>query len=95
MSNENHVGPAPVAGPARPQFFAEPGQDMLWDVVIALTNELSATRARLDAVERLLAERKILAPGTVDGWIPDADAAKARTLEAQAYTQRIFGTLAA
>lgn len=83
-----------AAGPGRPAFFADPSNDMLLDLVFALSNELAATRSRLDAMERIMAERKILEPGVIDTWIPGPEAAAARAVDAQSYTRRVFNTLA-
>jgi hypothetical protein len=83
-----------TAGPERPTFFKDASNDMLLDLVFALSNELAATRSRLDAMERILAERKVIEPGVVDNWVPSPEAAAARAVDAQAYTRRVFHTLA-
>lgn len=87
------VDSVPVAGARPPQFVADPTVERLWDVVAALSAELAATRARLDALERILAGRGAIAPGAVDAWQPSAEAAVARAEELQAYTRRVFGAL--
>lgn len=81
------------AGPARPRFIADAGSEKLWDVVLAMSNELAATRARLDALERVLAERSALPDGAVEAWQPSDVAAAQRVRDLQAYTQRVFETL--
>jgi hypothetical protein len=83
-----------VAGAPGPQFLADPAVERLWDVVAALSTELAATRARLDALERLLAAAGTLAPGAIDAWQPPADAAVARVQDLQDYTRRVFASLA-
>lgn len=83
-----------VEGPQRPRFLADPGDEKLWDVVVALTSELAATRARLDALERVLAERGALPAGAVESWQPSREAGVERTHDLQAYTERVFETLA-
>ncbi|MEQ9109899.1 MAG: hypothetical protein RIF37_10625 [Rhodospirillaceae bacterium] len=77
----------------RPVFMGDPVTDAQWDMIIALTNELGATRARLDALERVLVERQAIPEGVVDAWLPDEEAAVARTLDTQAYIRRVFNTL--
>ncbi len=83
-----------VAGPARPRFLADASNEMLWDVVVALSTELAATRGRLDALERLLAERGTLPPNALDDYRPSPDAGVARVHDMRDYTQRVFGALA-
>jgi hypothetical protein len=83
-----------VEGPPRPRFLADASNEKLWDVVLALSTELAATRSRLDALERVLAERGSLPSGAVDAWQPSRDAGVARVHDMQAYTQRVFETLA-
>lgn len=77
----------------RPVFMGDPANDAVWDLVTALTNELGATRARLDAMERVLAEQKTIQEGVIDNWVPDEKAAKERTEDYQAYIARVFNTL--
>ena len=85
--------PIKAAGPPRPRFIADAGSEKLWDVVLAMSNELAATRARLDALERVLAERGGLPADAVEAWRPSAAAAVERARDLQAYTQRVFETL--
>lgn len=86
--------PPLAAGPPRPRFLADASDEKLWDVVLALTMELAATRARLDALERVLAGRGTLPSGAIDGWQPTSDDGVARAQELQAYMQRVFESLA-
>ena len=92
MSNETPV--LNVEGPPRPRFIADASNEKLWDVVLALSTELAATRSRLDALERVLTEHGSLPAGAVEGWQPSTDAGAARVHDMQAYTQRVFETLA-
>ncbi len=79
----------------RPVFMGDPANDAVWDLVAALTNELGATRARLDALERVLAEQNTIKDGAVDQWAPSAEDAVARTNDYQAYIRRVYNTLVA
>jgi hypothetical protein len=83
----------PVEGLPRPQFLADPAVERLWDVVTALSTELATTRARLDALERILAGQGLIAHGAVDDWQPPAEAAVARVQDMQDYTRRVFASL--
>jgi len=83
-----------VAGPARPRFLQDASNEALWDVVTALSTELAASRARVDALERVLAQHGALPAGAVDAWEPPAVAAVERAQDLQDYTRRVFATLA-
>jgi len=83
-----------VAGPPRPRFLADDGNEQLWNVVVALSTELAATRGRLDALERILAERGSLPAGAIEAWQPSTAAGVERVNDLQDYTSRVFGTLA-
>lgn len=84
----------PVASNApRPRFLADASNEKLWDVVLALSTELAATRARLDALERVLAERGSLPTGALEAWQPTDEAGAERARDLQAYTRRVFETL--
>ena len=89
MSTPNAV-PA-LAGPPRPRFLADASNEKLWDVVVALSTELAATRSRLDALERILAERGSLPPHAIEDWHPSVAAGVERTHDLQDYTRRVFG----
>jgi hypothetical protein len=82
-----------LAGPPRPQFLADASNEKLWNVVVSLSTELAATRARLDALERILAERGALPPDAVETWQPSTAAGVERTQDLQDYTRRVFGAL--
>ena len=77
----------------RPVFLGDPTNDALWDLVTALTNELGATRARLDALERVLAEQNTIDDKAVDRWVPNETDAVERTHDYQAYISRVYNTL--
>ncbi|MEM9531527.1 MAG: hypothetical protein AAGA23_11455 [Pseudomonadota bacterium] len=72
----------------RPRYFDDPATDQLLSIVFSLASELSVTRERLDAVERLLVRSGTLAPDQVDRFQPtDAeqaarDARRAEFMEA-------------
>ena len=77
----------------RPVFFGDAGTDALWDIVSALTIELSAARARIDTLERVLDQQKLIQKAALDQWVPDAAAAQERTHATQEFFGRVYHTL--
>jgi hypothetical protein len=63
----------------RPQYFHDPATDKLLHMVLAMAAELSATRDRLDTVERFLEQHGIASIGQIDCYDPppEVDAARA------------------
>jgi len=88
------AAPAPrlprVAKGRKPQYFADPAVDKLLSITLTLAGELAVTRDRLDAVERLLEQRRILSPADVDAFEPSPVAAKQRDARRAAYLDRIL-----
>jgi hypothetical protein len=82
-----------VAGPARPRFLDGFSDEKLWDVVVALSTELAATRARLDTLERVLTEQHRLPADALEAWQPSVQAGIERTQDLQEYTRRVFGSI--
>lgn len=62
----------------RPEYFADPATDQLMSIVFSLASELSVTRDRLDAMERLLVDSGALTSGQVDQFQPNEDQLKER-----------------
>lgn len=87
------AAPPTAAGPPRPRFLADVSNEKLWDIVLALSTELAATRARLDALERVLAAHGSLPADAVEAWQPSEEVGVARAQDLQAYTQRVFDAL--
>ncbi len=85
--------PKPLARTAKgrkPQYFADPATDKLLSMVLALTQELSVARDRIDTLERLLDRAGVLAAQTVDEYLPTADEAAARATLRAAMLRRVF-----
>jgi hypothetical protein len=67
MSGEAAPAPVPRAPKGvKPQVFSDPAIDKLLAMVIQLTAELSVTRDRLDALERLTVKAGVLAPDALE-----------------------------
>lgn len=74
----------------RPQYFSDPAIDKLLWTTITLAQELAVTRDRLDSVERLLIDRKVLKPGAVDAYVPPPQIEAARDTSRAAFVSRIL-----
>ena len=59
-------------------------------MVLALAEELSVTRERLDALERVLQAKGAIEADAVDEWVPDEVAAEKREARRQAFVARLF-----
>lgn len=81
---------ARVAKGKRPRYFSDPAIDKLHAIVMSLIGELSVTRDRLDALERLLEERGALSRGDLETYQPDPDAEAERQKRREAYIRRVM-----
>jgi len=81
---------ARVAKGHKPQYFSDPAIDKLLSIALTLAGELAVTRDRLDAVERLLEQRRILSPADVDAYVPGPAATEARDARRAAYIDRVL-----
>lgn len=81
---------ARVAKGKRPAYFRDPAVDKLHAIVMTLVAELSVTRDRLDALERLLEQRGHLAQADLDDFKPDEAGEVARRSRREAYIQRVM-----
>lgn len=89
------ASPAPVriarvAKGKKPQYFSDPAIDKLLWMTLTLMEELSVTRDRLDAVETLLEQRRVLKGAEVDAYRPDARASERRNRRRAEYVDRVL-----
>ena len=81
---------ARVAKGKRPKYFSDPATDKLLSMTMTLMEELSVTRERLDALERLLASKQVVARNELEGWTADAEANAERAAARAAYVERMM-----
>lgn len=74
----------------RPDYTGDFATERLMSITLALMAELSVTRERLDTVERLLADEGVLAPGAIDRFVPEPQAAAERGEMTEAYVARVL-----
>lgn len=79
-----------VAKGKRPVYFADPATDKLMAIVLTLVEELSVTRERLDALERVLEAHGDLDRAELDRYRPDAVAKENRDTNRTAYIERVM-----
>ena len=84
-----------IAKGRKPQYFTDPATDKLMWMVLSLAGELSVTRERLDAVERLLEEQNILHRSVIDSFKASDDAQSEREALRQDLVDRLLSVVRA
>ena len=74
----------------KPQYFSDPAIDKLLSIVISMAGELSVTRERLDTVERLLEEKKILTTSEIDRYQPSEEVAAVRARQRAQFIETLL-----
>ena len=82
-----------VAKGARPGFSSSTEIDHLLAIVLALTSEVSVLRERLDAVERIAAERGLFTTNDIDAFKPDASVLEERDQMRAEYLDRVLAII--
>lgn len=75
---------------SRPQYFADPATDRLLAMLLTVVEELSVTRDRLDALERLAERHGLLDRGEIAAYRPDETAADERAARRERYLERLL-----
>lgn len=74
----------------RPIYFENPETDKLLAMVLALAEEVSVLRDRLDTIERLAQIKGLLSAAEIDAYQPDEVAAAEREQQRSAFVARIL-----
>jgi hypothetical protein len=74
----------------RPTFFEDTQLDRFHVMLVALLQEVSVVRDRLDTVERLLDERGVLTRDDIEAYLPDTDAEAERSAERSGLIERVL-----
>lgn len=74
----------------RPDYFDNAAIDRLYSLTLAMAAELSATRERLDTIERLLEAGGTVSREAIENYTPDAAAGRERGEATRAYVARIM-----
>ncbi|MFK7954873.1 MAG: hypothetical protein AB8B96_02165 [Lysobacterales bacterium] len=79
----------------KPQYFQDPATDQLLNLVFSLASELSTTRDRLDALERLLARQDAVSPTAIDQFQPTEKDTVERDHSRQQFMARVMQSVEA
>jgi hypothetical protein len=77
----------------RPTFFDDPSVDHLMTMILELSTELSVVYTRLDTLERVLAEAKLIDRAGLETFEPDAAAEAERAQWRALFLDRLFRTI--
>lgn len=77
----------------RPEFYETPGVDYLMHMVMVLAQELSATRDRLDSIERLSEDGKPATPGNIEAYSPTQLVLEEREARRQKLLENLFSVM--
>ena len=88
------IDPTTLAGTRakgkRPHFFKDRDVERLLNITMALAMEQAVTRQRLDALERVLAQKGLLDLQELARFTPDPEAEAQRTLWMKEYIARVL-----
>lgn len=74
----------------RPQIYGDPVNDTLMSMVLVLASELNVTRDRLDTIERIAADKKLILAEEIDAYQPDQEVLVDREQRRQDFMDRLF-----
>jgi hypothetical protein len=74
----------------RPVFFADRDVERLLNIVMAVAQEVSVLRERLDTVERLLDKKGVVTRADIESFAPTKTEAEERGFATQEYIARIL-----
>lgn len=78
----------------RPEFYDTPGVDYLMHMVLVLAQELSATRDRLDTIERVSEEKALFSVQDLENYKPDQQALESREENRQKFLSNFYSVMA-
>lgn len=93
MSLDPLIAGAARAKGKRPWFFADPDVERVLAIAMSLAMELAVTRQRLDAIERLLEAKGLLARAEIEAFTPDVEAERERQAAMREYLIRVLRIL--
>jgi hypothetical protein len=77
----------------RPHFFDDPSVDHLMTMILELSTELSVVYSRLDTLERVLADARLIDRKALEAYEPDEKAEAERAEWRSLFLDRLFRTI--
>ena len=77
----------------RPQYFEDPAVDKLHLMLMAVMEELSVTRDRMDTIERLIEDKGLFKRNSIDNFKPTPEAEIERTQQRLQYISRVMRSI--
>ncbi|GAB2678898.1 hypothetical protein Q4574_07150 [Aliiglaciecola sp. 3_MG-2023] len=77
----------------RPAFYEAPESDYLMHMVMVLAQELSATRDRLDTLEKLSAQKNQVTAEEIESYTPDQATLEEREARRQVFLGNLFSVM--
>ncbi len=77
----------------RPTFFDDPAVDHLMTMILELSTELSVVYTRLDTLERVLEDAKLVNRADLESYQPDPNAEAERAEWRALFLDRLFRTI--
>lgn len=77
----------------RPELFETPGIDYLMHMVMTLSQELSATRDRLDTLERVAEHKGLFGQNDIEGYVPTQTALEQRESRRQEFLSNMTSVM--
>ena len=74
----------------RPEYFANPEDDRMLSILMAVVGEVSVLRERMDTVERLLETKGTISRDDIESYVPDKQAAYERGAMIREYIYRVM-----
>lgn len=74
-------------------LYMPPGEARLWQALLAVAQELSVARDRIDLLERALEARNLLASGELEALALDADAQAERAAARTSLVDRVIAPM--
>lgn len=87
------MNPKKIIRGKRPAIHETPSVDYLMHMVTVLAQELSATRDRLDTLERVAAEKSLLTQADIDAYKPTEEALVFRETNRQQFLENFFSVM--